>query len=104
MHPVVLLVGKLPGIAGRMEAALAEMPVEWLGAHDRDEVARQLEAEPKIACVVIGGTLDDAVRGDLIGVIARRRPDLTIHVKDRASGPEGMPDFARKVVKAMVVH
>jgi hypothetical protein len=49
MKPVVLLVGKLPGIAGRMEAALHDMPVEWLGAHDRDEVVRQLEAEPAIA-------------------------------------------------------
>ena len=30
------------------------MPVEWLGAHNRDEVIRQLEAEPGIVCVVMG--------------------------------------------------
>jgi hypothetical protein len=104
MKPVVLLVGKLPGIAGRLEPALRDMPVEWLGAHDRAEVIRQIEAEPAIACVVMGGTLDDATRGELAGVIAERRPDLTLHLKDRASGPEGMPAFVRRVVEAMVLH
>jgi hypothetical protein len=104
MKPVVLLVGKLPGIAQRMETALGDMAVEWLGAHDRDEVIRQLEAEPNIRCVVIGGTPSDDLRGELVGVIASRRPDITIHLKDRASGPEGMPGFVRKVVEAMVPH
>lgn len=104
MKPVVLLVGKLPGIAQRMETALGDMAVEWLGAHDRDEVVRQLELEPNIRCVVIGGTLNDEIRGELVGVIASRRPDLTIHLKDRDSGPEGMPGFVRKVVEAMVPH
>ena len=103
MKPVVLLVGRLPGIASRMESALRDTPVEWLGAHTRDEVARQLEAEPAIRCVVIGGTLDDELRGELVGVIARRRPDITIHLKDRESGPEGMPEFVRRVVEAMVL-
>lgn len=103
MKPVVLLVGKLPGIAGRMEAALGDLGVEWLGATNRDEVMRQLEAEPAIRCVVIGGTLDDDTRGELVGVIARRRADITIHLKERVSGPEGMPGFVRRVVDAMVL-
>jgi hypothetical protein len=102
MKPVVLLVGKLPGIVGRMEAALGDLGVEWLGATTRDEVVRQLEAEPNIRTVVLGGTLDDAIRGELIGAVASRRPDLSIHVKDRESGPEGMPDFVRKVVEAFI--
>jgi hypothetical protein len=104
MKPVVLLVGRLPGIAGRMETALGDLQVEWLGAHSRDDVVRQLDAEPNIRCVVIGGTLNDEIRGDLIGAIASRRPDLTIHLKDRDSGPEGMPGFVRKVVEAMVLR
>jgi hypothetical protein len=102
MKPVVLLVGKLPGIAQRMEAALGDMAIEWLGAHDRDEVIRQLEAEPSIRCVVIGGTPSDDLRGELVGIIASRRPDISIHLKDRTSGPEGMPVFVRQVVEAIV--
>ena len=60
MRPVVLLVGRLPGVIGSIAEKLQDLPVEWLGAHDRDEVVRQLEAEPGIVCVVMGAGLDDA--------------------------------------------
>jgi hypothetical protein len=103
MRPVVLLVGRLPGVIGGIARKLEDIPVEWLGAHNRDEVIRQLEAEPGIACVVMGAGLDDAIRGELIGVIAQRRPDISIHLKERSSGPDGMAPFVRKVVEAMVL-
>ena len=99
MRPVVLLVGRLPNVIANVAEQLEDLPVEWLGAHNREEVIRQLEMEPKIACVVMGAGLDDSIRGELIGVIAHRRPDLCIHVKDRASGPEGMAPFARRMVE-----
>ena len=67
------------------------------------EVIQQLDTEPGIACVVMGAGLDDTVRGDLVGVIAARRPDITIHLKDRASGPDGLLPFTRRVVEAMVL-
>ena len=103
MEPVVLLIGRLPGIIGDIARQLEDMPIRWLGAHNRDEVARQLDAEPGIACVVMGAGLDDRIRGDLIGVIAHKRPDISIHLKDRASGPEGMGPFVRCVVEAVVL-
>ena len=99
MRPVVLLVGRLPNVIANVAKQLEDLPVEWLGAHNREEVIRQLEMEPKIACVVMGAGLDDSIRGELLGVIAQRRPDLCIHVKDRASGPEGMAPFARRMVE-----
>ncbi|SDF28350.1 hypothetical protein [Limimaricola pyoseonensis] len=104
MKPVILLVGRLPGVVETVARELEDMPVEWLGAHDRDEVERQLEAEPAIACVVIGAGLDDRIRGELIGVVAARRPDVTIHLKDRASGPAGMAPFVRRVVASEVLR
>ena len=64
---------------------------------------RQLAAEPRIACVVMGAGLDDDVRGELIGVIAERRPDISIHLKERSTGPDGLAPFVRKVVEAMVL-
>lgn len=103
MKPVVLLIGRLPGVVGTIAKELEGMPIRWLGAHNRDEVIRQLETEPKISCVVMGAGLDDAIRGDLIGVIAKRRPDISIHLKDRTSGPAGMAEFVRKVVQALVL-
>jgi len=103
MRPVVLLVGRLPGVVGSIAERLQDMPVEWLGAHNRDEVIRQLDAEPCIACVVMGAGLDDAIRGELIGVIASRRPDIPIHLKERSSGPDGMAPFVRRVVEGTVL-
>ena len=103
MKPVVLLVGKLPGVIGGIAQKLQDLPVEWLGAHDRAEVIRQLEAEPKIACVIMGAGLDDTIRGELIGVIASRRPDIPIHLKERSSGPDGLAPFVRRIVEGTVL-
>lgn len=104
MKPVVLLIGKLPRVIGSVAKELEHLPIRWLGAHNRDEVIAQLDAEPDIACVIIGGSLDDRIRGELIGVIASRRPDLSIHVKDRASGPDGLVPFVARVVEHEVLR
>ncbi|WP_068109883.1 hypothetical protein [Tropicimonas marinistellae] len=104
MRPVVLLVGKLPDVIRNVAVELEDLPIQWLGAHDRGEVIAQLEAEPNIRSVVVGAGLDDTVRGDLVGVIASRRPDLSIHFKDRASGSAGMAPFARRVVETEMLH
>jgi hypothetical protein len=104
MKPVVLLVGRLPDVIRNVAKELEDLPIQWLGAHNRDEVIAQLEAEPNIRSVVMGAGLDDTIRGELIGVIASRRPDLCIHVKDRASGPSGMAPFARRVIEAEILH
>ncbi|KCV82590.1 hypothetical protein ATO10_06596 [Actibacterium atlanticum] len=98
MYPVVLLIGRLPHVIGNVAEELSHLPIEWLGAHDHPEVVRQLETEPRIDCVIISGGLDDKIRGDLIGIIATLRPDLCIHIKDRASGPEGLVPFVERVV------
>ena len=100
MTPVVLLIGRLPTVVETVARELEEFPVQWLGAHNREEVIAQLEREPGIAVVVMGAGIDDRLRGELIGVIASHRPDLCIHVKDRASGPSGMAPFVRRVVQA----
>lgn len=101
MKPVVLLVGRLPGIVGHLADDLQDLPVEWLGAHDRAEVARQLAAEPKVATVIMGSGYTDELRAELIHEIAALRPDLSIHLKDRASGSDGMAEFVRQVVNGM---
>ncbi len=104
MRPVVLLVGRLPAVVETVARELEDLNVQWLGAHSRQEVIAQLESEPGIVTVVMGAGLPDRIRGDLIGVIAKRRPDVSIHLKDRASGPEGLADFARRVIQAEVLR
>ena len=104
MKPVVLLVGRLPDVISNVARQLEDLPIQWLGAHDREEVIHQLEAEPGIRAVVMGAGLDDTIRGELIGVIAARRPDICIHLKDRASGVPGMAPFVRRVVEMEVLQ
>ncbi len=101
MKPVVLLVGKLRDVISKTAHDLESMPVQWLGAHNREEVIAQLEAEPRISCVIIGSGLDDRIRGELIGVIGSRQPNATIHLRDRSVGPEGLTPFVRRVVSGM---
>ena len=38
-------------------------------------------------------------RGEIVTAIAGRRPDICIHLKDRASGPEGLVPFVERVVR-----
>ncbi len=104
MKPVVLLVGRLPDVIENLARRLEDLPIQWLGAHNREEVIRQLAAEPNIRCVVMGAGLDDTIRGDLVGVIAAKRPDICIHLKDRTSGPVGMAPFVRRVVEIEILH
>ena len=44
------------------------------------------------------------MRGDLVGLIASQRPDLCIFVKDRASGPDAMVEFVRRVVEMHLIE
>ncbi|MGQ7843096.1 hypothetical protein ACUNV4_01375 [Granulosicoccus sp. 3-233] len=104
MKPVVLLVGRLPSVVDDVTTQLQDLPIEWLGAHDRQEVERQLKSEPNIRCVIVGAGLPDNIRGDLVGVVATLRPDVCIHMKDRQSGPEGMANFVRRVVAMEVLE
>ena len=102
MKPVVLLVGRLKDVIEATTLELEHMPAKWLGAHNREEVIEQLEAEPQIACAIIGGTLDDRLRGELVSTIASKRPDICIYVKDRASGPSAFTEFVKRVVDGML--
>ena len=103
MKPVVLLVGRLRDVIGATAKDLEHMPAKWLGAHNNDEVMEQLETEPNIACAIIGGTLDDRLRGEIVSMIASKRPDICIYVKDRASGPDAFTGFVKRVVEGMLI-
>ncbi|WP_109313006.1 hypothetical protein [Ruegeria sp. AU67] len=103
MKPVVLLIGKLPNVIGDVARQLDHLPIQWLGAHDQEEVKRQLDEEPRIACAIMGAGLNDRIRGEMVGIIAARRPDICIHVKDRASGPDGLVPFVQRVVQYEVL-
>ena len=104
MKPVVLLVGKLRDVVNSVSQDLSYMPVEWLGAHSIDDVNEQLDNEPRVASVIIGGTLDDRTRTQIVTSILSKRSDLCIYIKDRDSGPEAFQSFARSIVEATILQ
>ncbi len=104
MKSVVLMAWRLSSVVEVGARSLDNLPIEWLAAHNRDEVMSQPDAEPVIAPVVIGAGLDDTNRGNLVGVIAARRPDQCIHLKDRFAGSAGMARFVHRVVAIEVLR
>ena len=100
-NKTVLLMGRLSDIVDNVARALNDMPLSFVGATNADEVKQRLKDHPEIALAVMGAGLDDAMRGELIEIIAAARPDVTIHLKDRDSGPGGMSPFVRRVTTAM---
>lgn len=103
MKPVVLLIGQLETVIRGAAADLDDRAVRWLGAYSREQVDEQLDAEPEIVAAIIGGSLPDRIRGEIVAAIAQRRPDICIYVKDRASGPAAFKEFASRVVDRMVL-
>ena len=99
----VLLVGMLPTIVNNVAEALTDLPMRYVGATSAEEVRQKLDNNPEIRLAILGGGLPSDTRGDLVGIIAKARPDVTIHLMDRDSGPTGMASFVRKVATAMLV-
>lgn len=94
----LLLVGRLPGIVDNIKAQIEVPGIEMYGATNAAEVRAEMSNHP-IDTVIMGGGLDDDTRGALCKLIMSIRDDLSIHLKDRASGPEGMTEFVRGVIK-----
>ncbi len=95
--------GRLPDVVENFTKQLNDLPIQWLGEYNREEVMHQLEQEPGIQFVIMGAGLDDAIRGDLVGIIAAKRPDICIYLKDRKSGPKGIVPFVRRIVEIEIL-
>jgi len=69
LKPVVSLIGRRPNVIG--------------------DVARQLHADPRIACAIMGPGLDHRVRGELVGIITAPRPDICTPSRSASRGLRG---------------
>ena len=79
-------------------------PVTWAEAGTEVDILKSLQGYPDIRLAAMGAGLDDVTRGRLIAVIAAARPDVTIHLKDRASGPGGMAEFVVKLISTFLTN
>lgn len=98
----VLVMGRKPGIVKAVKLQFGDLGVSWVEVGNFADVSTSLDAHPDIAIAIMGAGLDDKTRGELIGLIARKRPDISIHLKDRKSGPTGMAPFVAQLVKSFI--
>ena len=104
MTPRVLVMGRKPGIVEAVHEKFGAQPVTWAEAGTEAVILQALQDYPDIRLAAMGAGLDDDTRGRLIAVIAAARPDVTINLKDRASGPEGMAEFVVKLISTFLTN
>ena len=104
MTPRVLVMGRKPGIVEAVHEKFGAQPVTWAEAGTEADILQALQDYPDIRLAAMGAGLDADTRGRLIAVIAAARPDVTINLKDRASGPEGMAEFVVKLISTFLTN
>lgn len=104
MTPRVLVMGRKPGIVEAVHEKFGPQPVTWAEAGTEVDILKALQGYPDIRLAAMGAGLDDETRGRLIAVIAAARPDVTIHLKDRASGPGGTAEFVVKLISTFLTN
>ena len=104
MTPRVLVMGRKPGIVEAVHEKFGAQPVTWAEAGTEADILQALQDYPDIRLAAMGAGLDDDTRGRPIAVIAAARPDVTIHLEDRASGPGGMAEFVVKLISTFLTN
>ena len=98
----VLLLGKLGGnlpTAGE----LTRKNIELFGGSTLDDARSVFEMnDRKIDIVIMGGGLDLEDRLKIVEYIFKTSEVTTVHMKDRATGPEGFLSFVDGVLNGLV--
>ncbi|HLL55719.1 MAG TPA: hypothetical protein VK447_19315 [Myxococcaceae bacterium] len=97
----VLLVGRLGSIIDDVQSQLRTKELELFGATGIDEVRATL-ARTNIDHVIMGGGLPLEDRLAIVRELFLSSETTSVHLKDVASGPEGMLPFARRVLEGLL--
>jgi hypothetical protein len=102
MNINVLLLGKKGIIIHDVEAKL-EMPEVRLFGGTSIEDVRSIFAENKIDHVIMGAGIKLQKRLEIIQEICELSETTTVHMKDFASGPEGMLPFVGAILTGLKI-
>jgi hypothetical protein len=97
----VLLVGRLGSIIDDVQSQLRAKELELFGATGIDEVRATL-ARTNIDHVIMGGGIPLEDRLAIVRELFLSSETTSVHMKDVASGPEGMLPFARRVLEGFL--
>jgi hypothetical protein len=97
MTKKVLLLGRTGFVLDEVQRQL-QMPDVQLFAGTGIEAVRSVFAKEKIDHVILGAGLDLDTRLEIVREVFQLSDTTTVHMKDRATGPEGMLPFVRSVL------
>ena len=104
MIPRVLVMGRKPGLVKAVHEKFGPQPVTWAEAVTEVDILKALQCCPDIRLAGMGAGLDYDTRRRLIGVITAARLNVTIHLKDRASGPGSMAELVVKLIATFLTN
>lgn len=93
----VLIVGRLLDIVDQTRSRVQCHDVVLYGATTLDEVRATLSLNP-IDMMVIGAAIELAERLAMARVAFEISEHITVHLKDKASGPPGFVPFVERVI------
>jgi hypothetical protein len=94
----VLLLGKRPVLEADDNLAIAGVDFETGSALDELHAAF---ARGTFDHVIVGGGLPLDLRLELVRAVFEHGDGITVHMKDRASGPQGYVPFIRAVIAGL---
>lgn len=100
MSTKVLLLGRTRIDLVAAAAVAAPLKVELYGGTSLDDV-REVMAREQIEVVIIGGGLPIEDRLAMVRHIYEVSGTTSVHLKDRASGPQGFLPFMRAVLRGL---
>lgn len=100
MTKKVLLLGRTGFVLDEVQRQL-QMPDVQFFAGTGIEAVRSVFAKENIDHVIMGAGLDLDIRLEIVREVFQLSDTTTVHMKDRAAGPEGMLPFVRSVLSGL---
>jgi hypothetical protein len=97
----VLLLGRTEIVLDEVEQHIDTRDVRLLSGTTLDDVRRTFD-EHAIDMVIMGAGLDLDVRLQIVRHVFTASKSATVHMKDTASGPQGMLPFVTGILTALV--
>ena len=98
----VLILGRRHSVVDDAQKQLElDMPGTHLLEGTSIDDARSAFAQTKIDHVIMGAGIDLATRLEIVREVFQTSDTTSVHMKDRASGPEGFLPFIRAVVRGL---
>jgi hypothetical protein len=96
----VLLLGRRGVVIDEIKERLRPAGVRLIGGTNLDDVQAAF-AQTRIDHVIMGAGIDLEARLEIIREIFQRSDTTTVHMKDRATGPDGFLPFIAAVLRGL---